>query len=85
MKKVSNSYFQAILEATCGGLFPKYSDLWRYFHPSALLLDSDYFYFEIETSYQVEATYLITNNDQAGMFERRAHAMSDEQSRNMFH
>lgn len=41
-KRVKNSYFRAILKATSNGKFPEYSDLWRCFHPTACMLDSDY-------------------------------------------
>jgi hypothetical protein len=37
-----NSYFRAILKVTSNGNFPEYSDLWRCYHPTALMLDSDY-------------------------------------------
>lgn len=37
-----NSYFRAILKVTDYGRFPEYSDLWRCYHPTALMLDSDY-------------------------------------------
>lgn len=42
MKKIKNSYFRAILEATSNGKYPEYSDLWRCYHPTATMLDSDY-------------------------------------------
>ena len=42
MKTVKNSYFRAILEVTSNGTLPEYSDLWRSYHPTALMLDSDY-------------------------------------------
>ncbi|PTQ76444.1 hypothetical protein C8R26_11737 [Nitrosomonas oligotropha] len=42
MKTVKNSYFRAILEATSNGKFPEYSDLWRCYHRTASMLDSDY-------------------------------------------
>lgn len=42
MKNVKNSYFRAILEVTNNGTLPEYSDLWRSYHPTALMLDSDY-------------------------------------------
>lgn len=42
-----NSYHQAILEATSNGKYPEYSDLWRCYHPTAMMLDSDYCLFTI--------------------------------------
>ncbi|SOD19541.1 hypothetical protein [Nitrosomonas ureae] len=42
MRNVKNSYFRAILEVTNNGTLPEYSDLWRSYHPTALMLDSDY-------------------------------------------
>lgn len=57
MRKVSNSYYQAIIEATCDGLFPKYSDFWRCYHVTALMLDSDYCSFSMPpvSSFDMEA------------------------------
>lgn len=37
-----NSYHQAILQATNNGQFPELHDLWRNYHPTAVLSDSDY-------------------------------------------
>jgi hypothetical protein len=37
-----NSYFSAIQQATSNGRFPEYSDLWRSFHATAHMMDSDY-------------------------------------------
>lgn len=37
-----NTYFKAISEATCNGKLPEYNDLWRSFHPYAIMSDSDY-------------------------------------------
>ncbi len=42
MRNIKNSYFRAIHEVTCNGKLPEYSDLWRCYHPTALMLDSDY-------------------------------------------
>jgi len=42
MKNIKNSYFRAISKVTSNGKFPEYSDLWRCYHPTALMLDSDY-------------------------------------------
>ena len=42
MRNIKNSYFRAILEATSNGKYPEYSDLWRCYHPTATMLDSDY-------------------------------------------
>jgi hypothetical protein len=42
MKNIKNSYFRAIFLVTSGGKLPEYSDLWRCYHPTALMLDSDY-------------------------------------------
>lgn len=42
MRTIKNSYFRAILKVTNNGTFPEYSDLWRCYHPTALMLDSDY-------------------------------------------
>ena len=39
-----NTYFKAISEATCNGKLPEYSDLWRCYHPEAIMSDSDYQY-----------------------------------------
>jgi len=37
-----NSYFLAILTATSNGRFPSLGDVWRNYHPSSVLSDSDY-------------------------------------------
>lgn len=63
MKKVSNSYFQAFLEATCDGLFPKYSDFWRCYHKTALMLESDYCYFDDKPD-----SILTTRNEEEKSF-----------------
>jgi len=42
MKTVSNSYHQAILDATFESKFPEYNDHWRCYHPTSRLSDSDY-------------------------------------------
>lgn len=47
MKTIKNSYFLAILKATDNGKFPEYSDLWRCYHPTAMMLDSDYCLFTV--------------------------------------
>lgn len=41
-----NSYHQAILEATNNGKFPELGDLWRNYHPTSVLSDSEYYYEE---------------------------------------
>lgn len=42
MKQVSNGYYQAILDATFDARFPEYTDVWRCYHPTSKLSDSDY-------------------------------------------
>ncbi|MBK8605022.1 MAG: hypothetical protein IPN87_18855 [Saprospiraceae bacterium] len=42
MRNIKNSYFRALSKVTSTGKFPEYSDLWRCYHPTALMLDSDY-------------------------------------------
>lgn len=37
-----NSYFLAIIAATNNGNSPQFNDLWRNYHPTANLGDSDY-------------------------------------------
>ena len=60
MRNIKNSYFLAILKATDNGKFPEYSDLWRCYHPTAMMLDSDYCLFTIpsrlEPTTEEEAT-----------------------------
>ena len=55
-----NSYHLAILQATDNSKFPEYSDLWRCYHPTALMLDSDYCLFSdssrLEPTTSEEAT-----------------------------
>jgi hypothetical protein len=43
---IMNSYHQAILEATNNGKFPELGDLWRNYHPTSVLSDSEYYYEE---------------------------------------
>ena len=40
-----NSYFKAIKQATSNGKFPELSDLWRIYHRTSVLTDSDYHLF----------------------------------------
>ncbi|MDP3662069.1 MAG: hypothetical protein U1D41_10140 [Nitrosomonas sp.] len=42
MRNIKNSYFRAIMMVTTNGLYPECHDLWRCYHPTALMLDSDY-------------------------------------------
>lgn len=49
MRNIKNSYFLAILKATDNGKFPEYSDLWRCYHPTAMMLDSDYCLFTVSS------------------------------------
>lgn len=60
MRTIKNSYFRAISKVTTNGKFPEYSDLWRCYHPTALMLDSDYCLFansgRLETTTTEEAT-----------------------------
>ncbi|MBX3631199.1 MAG: hypothetical protein KF908_15115 [Nitrosomonas sp.] len=37
-----NSYFKAIQRATSNGRFPELGDLYRIYHPTSVLTDSDY-------------------------------------------
>lgn len=37
-----NSYFKAMNCATSNGVFPEYSDLWRSYHATSNMMDSDY-------------------------------------------
>lgn len=41
-----NSYHLAILDATDNGKFPELGDLWRNYHPTSVLSDSEYYYEE---------------------------------------
>jgi len=43
MKIIRNSYFKAISEATCKATFPEYGDLWRIYHSTSPMTDSDYY------------------------------------------
>ncbi|WP_394807524.1 hypothetical protein [Nitrosomonas sp.] len=60
MINIKNSYFRALSKVTTNGKFPEYSDLWRCYHPTALMLDSDYCLFansgRVETTTSEEAT-----------------------------
>ncbi|MDP1788221.1 hypothetical protein [Nitrosomonas sp.] len=60
MKNIKNSYFRAIMMVTTNGLYPECHDLWRCYHPTALMLDSDYCLFansgRLETTTSEEAT-----------------------------
>lgn len=60
MRNIKNSYFRALSKVTSNGKFPEYSDLWRCYHPTALMLDSDYCLFansgRLETTTSEEAT-----------------------------
>ena len=47
MRNIKNSYFLAILKSTDNCKFPEYSDLWRCYHPTAMMLDSDYCLFTV--------------------------------------
>lgn len=51
MKTVRNSYFKALLEATCEFKFPIYSDFWRCYHHTALMLESDSCFFDEKDSF----------------------------------
>ena len=53
MRNIKNSYFLAILKATDNGKFPEYSDLWRCYHPTAMMLDSDYCLFTIPSRFEL--------------------------------
>jgi hypothetical protein len=55
-----NSYFKAIQQATSNGQFPEYSDLWRSFHATAHMLDSDYCLFT------QKSTVTPTTKEEAG-------------------
>lgn len=78
MKKVSNTYFQALLDATIDGRFPNYSDFWRYHHRDGRLEQLDILNLDLEFYRQISATYQCKNVE-AAMVERRAQAMSDDQ------
>ena len=45
-----NSYYSAILKATSNNQYPEYSDMWRSFHPTSMMLDSDYCLFTLKGS-----------------------------------
>lgn len=55
-----NSYFKAIQQATSNGKFPELDDLWRVYHVSAILLDSDYCLFT------QKSTVAPTTKEEAG-------------------
>lgn len=63
MRTIKNSYFQAISKVTTNGKFPEYSDLWRCYHPTALMLDSDYCLFANSGRFEESST--TRRNDEA--------------------
>lgn len=69
--KVKNTYFLAILEATSSGLYFDYSDHWRCYHATSLMLDSDYCFFNDLSFETTEESMSL-----AGKVVRRAQAMS---------
>lgn len=70
MRTIKNSYFRAILKVTSNGNFPEYSDLWRCYHPTALMLDSDYCLFSsgCESS---EAVFGVAREGRSGSVQNR--------------